>query len=73
MYSRSRMPHSSRRAFVVRVWWEEDDSGAQTLLRGLLQDAHSQEQMAFASLEELFALLASHVQPPQDDRREPGR
>ena len=69
MHSRSQAPRSSRQAFVVRIWWEEDDTGAPTLLRGVVQVAHSQEETAFASLKELVLLLTSHFRPPHDDGR----
>ncbi len=73
MYSHSQTSNPVRQAFIVRVWWEEDDTGAPTLLRGILQDAYNRDEFAFASLEELVVLLTSYFQPPHDSEREADR
>jgi hypothetical protein len=59
-----RASRPSRQAFVVRVWWEEDDTGAPTQLRGIIQEVHSREEAPFASLQELNMWLASRLRPP---------
>ena len=48
-------------AYLVRLWRASDTSGE----RVILQDAHSEQQLLFNSLEGLFLFLKSGVAEPQ--------
>ena len=43
--------------FVVRIWWEKRNQGAQPLWRGYVQHAQSNQSAYFCGFEELVAFI----------------
>lgn len=52
---------ANHRAFILRVWNEEDDDQTQPVWRYVLLDAQTEARRGFTSLDQLFRTLYTEI------------